>query len=329
METLTQIWESIVSFFRVNRGIKLVSLLLAILLWLYVVANNVYVYPIEVPIRVVNIPPGKTLASEIPESATIRFRGKGTILFKAMLTMPYSDIYLRLDLRRVDSTRTFRLPEYLSHSPGNFVISRGYNLEMVDLVRPEEITVRLDSTISRIIPVFSKLQVTPAPGYTQVGPVRFSPDSIMVTGPAMQVSQIDSIPTERRNFEQLDTREEGAIALINPDGELIHLSAKETHYLIDIQTISERKVTDIPIRIRNAPPNLDVTTAPSTVTLTLEGGSEYIFSLEPDNIPVYIDFAEIWEPDKTYYVPQVEPPQYVLRWRDMSPRQVEVVVRRE
>ncbi len=328
-ETLEQIWASIVSFFRINRGIKLVSLLLAILLWLYVVANNTYVYPIEVPIHVVNIPPGKTLASDVPKKVTARFRGKGTNLFKALITLPYSDIYLRLNLRHAENSETFYLSDYIQKTPDNFVVPRGYNLQMVEIVHPEAITVKLDKKISKKVPVFSRFQVNAAPGYTQVGPVDFQPDSVQISGPSSVVASIDSIITESRTFEQVDTREEGNVDLVNPNPDLLEMDQKEAHYLVDVQTISERKITDIPVRIINTPRHLEVTTAPSTVTLTVEGGSEYIFNLKPSDINVYFDFESDWNPDKAYYVPQVEPPRYVLRWRDMSPKQVEVVVRRK
>jgi len=328
-ETLEQIWDSIVSFFKVNRGIKLIALLLAILLWLYVVANNTYVYPIEVPIRVVNVPPGKTLASDVPKKVTARFRGKGTTLFKAIITLPYSDIYLRLDLRRVEKSETFYLSDYIQKTPDNFIIPRGYNLQLVEIVRPEVITVQLDEVGTKKVPVYSEIQVNAAPGYTQVGPVFFQPDSVQISGPAKVIESIDSISTERRDFEQADTREEGDVGLVNPSQDLIKMNQNETHFLIDVQTISERRITDIPVQVKNAPQHLEVTTAPSTVTLTVEGGSEYIFGINPSDVDVYFDYEAKWDPEKAFYVPQVEPPKYVLRWRDMSPNQVEVVVRRK
>jgi len=328
VEYLEQVWESIRRFFRVNPGVKLSSLLLAVLLWLYVVASNEYTYQLEVPVQIVNIRSDLTLAREVPSSVTARFRGSGVTYFKTVLSSAYSEFVMRLDARRVEGATDFYLQTYVSNHPDNFITPRGLNLELVEIVRPEVITVALDEEAERTVPIANRITVEPQAGYTMIGSISISPDSVTLEGPASRVEAVDSIVTEERKVALVDDPVNGMVSLHIPDPALLKASVQQVQYQADIQPISERRITDIPVEIVDAPDRLSVTSAPSTVSLTVEGGTEYIFNLEPEEVRVYIEFPEQWKPDESYYVPRVEPPDEVLRWRNMSPSRVEVVVRK-
>ena len=329
MDYLEEVWESVKRFFRVNPGVKLSSLLLAILLWLYVIASNAYTYQLEVPLRVVNIRPDLTLAQELPNSVTARFRGTGITYFKTVLSSAYSEFVLRLDARRVEGTTDFYLQSYVGNHPDNFVTPRGLDLELVEIVQPEVVSLQLESVEERMVPVRPRIQLTTQPGYALVGELEIMPDSVKLRGPANLVGQVDSLETEPEEVLGADDPVSGTVSLHIEHPGLVQLSVHQIRYQADIQPISERRMNDIPVEIRNAPDRLAVTAAPSTVSLTLEGGTEYIFDLKPADLSVYIDFPSQWNPDEDYYVPRVRMPEDVLRWRNMTPARIELVVRKE
>jgi len=325
-ETLHQFWNDLVEFFRVDRGVKIGSLLLAILLWLYVVTSNTYVYEMRVPLEVINVQPGKTLAEKVPEKVRARLRGTGITYFKTKLSLAYSDMALRLDVRRINTAEQFYLPQYVADHPDNFIIPRGLNLELVEIVSPERVEISLDKMAVKQVKVVHQVEVNLTPGYTQVGPVSIVPDSVRIRGPVSRVREIDSVITEKVVLAQVDNNIDGTARIRFPEPELIDAAVSNVRYSAEVQPISERRITDITIEARNVPSNLRVTTAPSTISLTVEGGSKYIYELKPSDIDVYFDYAEDWQPTKNKYVPHVEIQEQVLRYRDMSPARVEVMV---
>ena len=329
MELLQRVWEAIKRFVQVDTSVKIISLLLAMLLWLYVVTSNTYVYQIDLPVRVVNVPAGKTIANEIPQVVRARFRGTGVTYLKTMITRSYSDMSLRLDARRVQGETEFNLPDYIEAHPDNIILPRGLHLELVSIIQPESIRLELDDLGQKTLPVISRISIQTEPGYTLVGAVRIKPDSVTLEGPASQLPGVDSVRTGVVEIKQADDFVQGTVNLDIPKPRLFQASVRQVTYYGDVQTISERTLADIPVEVRNVPGRLTASTAPSTVSLTIEGGSQYIYNLTQADIQVYVDYAKQWNPRQNYYVPIVETPPDVLQWRDLVPKQVEIIVVRK
>ncbi len=326
MEALQKFLTSVGKFFKRDMSIKLGSFVLAVLLWLFVVTSNAYVYQLEIPLRIINVQEDKTLAEEVPETVTVQFRGSGITYFKAMITRPYSDMSLRIDVQRITNFYDYNLEDYLAEHPDNLNLPRGLNLELVDIVYPEVVHVQLDDVVEKTVTVTPNIELQTASGHVLVGSINIEPDSIMLRGPAERLAELDSIPTEDLNIDEADEQINGSLALDIPSQSLIQTSVQEVQYSADVQPISERVMQDIPVQVLNVEDNLDVSTAPSTVTLTIEGGSDYIYNLNASDINIFIDFQSDWNPNQNYYVPHVETPPDVLEWQNMNPKRVEVIV---
>ena len=76
-------------------------------------------------------------------------------------------------------------------------------------------------------------------------------------------------------------------------------------------------------------PNLRVFVNPRTVSLTITGGTEHIAGIRPEDIQVVLDFRRLWNPRQQFYEPSVSISGNLLEWRDLSPRNLELVVTRE
>ncbi len=97
----------------------------------------------------------------------------------------------------------------------------------------------------------------------------------------------------------------------------------------DIQSVSERIISEIPVKVVNVLPNLRLFVNPTTVALTVIGGVDRIADIESDDIIVTIDFAKQWISGKNYYEPTVKIPVDILEWQDLSPRNLELVVTKD
>ncbi|MEE9572457.1 MAG: hypothetical protein V3W20_05390, partial [Candidatus Neomarinimicrobiota bacterium] len=66
--------------------------------------------------------------------------------------------------------------------------------------------------------------------------------------------------------------------------------------------------------------------SPHTVSLTIIGGIEFIDSITPEDIQLTIDFNSEWDLNRQFYEPQIEVPNGVIDWQDLSPPNVELIV---
>ena len=83
------------------------------------------------------------------------------------------------------------------------------------------------------------------------------------------------------------------------------------------------------IKIINNIPGLVVRRNPSTVSLTIVGGVDYIAEVQPIDINVFINFTSEWSPKKQFYEPKVIVPAGIISWRDLTPRNIELAVAKE
>ena len=94
-----------------------------------------------------------------------------------------------------------------------------------------------------------------------------------------------------------------------------------------IQSISERIISEIPVKIINSNDDFRSFVSPQTVSLTVIGGTEFIANLEANDIIITVDFYD-WKPQQQFYSIDVSVPNDVIKWMDLSPQNIELIVTR-
>ncbi|MDZ7288605.1 MAG: hypothetical protein ONB44_03885 [candidate division KSB1 bacterium] len=294
-----------------NLRIKLVVGALATLFWFAVVTENVYEHEVDVPITVVNMPAGKTLATDLPRTARVRFEGKG----RALLVVLFSrDARVILDLAEVRRRHVFRLQRDMVH------LSRGgAELTPLQILSPDTVCVRLTNLIAKPLRIAADVKITTVPGYTLVQPWRLVPDSVTVSGPEEVIRRLDSVMTEHREFSEVQQSISQRLRLQSfPESLRVQLSVGTTHFSADIQKLIEVTLSEIPVQMQNVPGHLKITPIPSTLTLTLEGGEQLLLNLKREDIVAYIDYARIRDLAADGYPAYIRTPAGV-RYRDVKP----------
>jgi len=304
------------------------SISLAIVLWAFVVSNNQYSMVIEVPIEVRNLSEHKVLREEVPEIAKVKFEGSGRALFNARLFKNfYKDFKLVLDLERISEEYDFVLNSYYSTYPHKVVIPRNLHIEMIEVVFPREVHISLDEYMEKKVSIVSQFVIEPMSGYVQVGNVEFSPSEINIAGPKETIEQIAFVETVSDSLLMLESSSNG-MARLKPYDNLVEYSPEEIEYTVDVQPISQLIISEIPVLIENVPPELRVFVNPRTVSLTIEGGVDRIAEIKSEDIVVLINFQEQWTSNQQFYEPRIILPENILSWKDLSPRNVELVLTR-
>jgi hypothetical protein len=257
-------------------------------------------------------------------------KGPGRALFKTLLLKNFiSNFKLVIDLDRISEEYDFYLNEYYEHYPQKVVIPPSYELEYIEVVYPDSIHISLDEYMVKKLTVKAPLKINPAPGYTLVGNINIYPASIEVAGPREVIQEMKYVSTIKDTFLLQDFDIDVNLKVDNQTRSLVEYSQTTISIHQDIQSVSERIISEIPVKVINVLPNLRLFVNPTTVALTVIGGVDRIAAVNPKDILVTIDFAKQWISGKNYYEPTVSVPVDILEWQDLSPRNLELVVTKD
>jgi YbbR domain-containing protein len=166
-----------------NFGLKLISLVLAVGLWLAVAREPVAEVAVEVPVEFRDIPENLEINSEHVPNVQIRLRGPERIVHRVRS----SDVYATINLGGVKpGERTFDLAAQQIHQPTG--------LEVVQVV-PSEIHIAFDQRLTRQVPVQPRVIGTFAQGY-QIGQIVVDPSAITISGPKKRVEAVEAATTD-------------------------------------------------------------------------------------------------------------------------------------
>ena len=158
-----------------NLTAKVIALIMAIILWVYVMneQNPLVETSMEIPLEVRNLS-SSVMATDIPEVVRVKVRGPRAII----VGLVQKDIKAYLDLKGLEDGRNSLT--VTTNIPGN--------VELVE-VSPSDINFRLDTIVSRQVPVEAKITGTPATGGV-VAKISYSSTTVSVRGPSEVVDTV-------------------------------------------------------------------------------------------------------------------------------------------
>jgi YbbR domain-containing protein len=166
-----------------NFGIKLLSLALAVGLWLAVASDPPAEVAVDVPIVFRNISENLEISSENVPRAQIRVRGPQRVVRR----LQPADIYAEIDLSGMKpGERTFDMTAQQVHQPKE--------LEVVQVV-PNQLHLMFDTRLTRQVPVRPRAFGNFAAGY-QIGRLEAEPSSIKISGPRKRVEAVEAAITD-------------------------------------------------------------------------------------------------------------------------------------
>jgi len=299
----------------------------ALFLWIFVVSKDRYEMLFDFPIEARNLSAQKAYREELPPYVSVKLEGSGRDLFKAFLVQKYVGFKLVLDLESISQEYEFILDQYFKKYPEKIIIPSKYKLEFLEIIHPRKIKISLDDYSSKVVPVKSNLNFEILPGHIQVGSLLIYPNEIEIAGPSEDIKKINFIETKFDTLKKVKNSVNVDLDLFSL-GRLIKYSVDKVNIKIDFQEISERIISDIPVNVVNIPNDIRVFPSPQTVSLTIVGGFKRISKVISSDIKVIVDFNN-WNHLQQFYEPKVIPPEDILEWRDLSPKNLEIGVARE
>ncbi|MSO56350.1 MAG: hypothetical protein EXQ55_05425 [Acidobacteria bacterium] len=269
-----------------HAGLKVVSIALAILLWLMVSSQRALVERgLRIPLELQNLPENLEMVEPPQESVDVRVRGSADTLGRLVA----GDLVATVDLSSAQpGRRLFHLAPERVKAP--FAVA-------VTQVTPSSVAIRFEPSATRFVPIQASVEGEPAPGFI-VGRISADPPTVEIVGPESVLRRVTEAITEPLwvGAAKADVRSTVIVGVADQGVRL--KSAGNAVITIGIMPApEERQLTSVPVRARNLARGLTARITPSVVRVRVRGTKLAVDRVRDASIVVYVDLGGIGEGD--------------------------------
>lgn len=170
-------------FITKNPTLKIISLILAVILWVFVKSKSGGEVGLVVPLEFYRVPSNVIVTQVTDEAINVRVNGS----FMQLERLPTREIRARIDLSRArPGTNSFDI------LPDNFNIPRGLEVTQIS---PSSVKVELDRVMEKVVHVKPTVKGRPARGY-RIRKISVDPPYITLQGARSQLTALTEVSTE-------------------------------------------------------------------------------------------------------------------------------------
>ena len=260
-------------------GLKVLAIALSTLLWLTVAGEHVVERSLRVPLEFRNIPPQLEITGDPPDNVDVRLRGSSAVL------------------GRLDSGEVVAVVDLTGGRPGsrlfhlrNDEVRAPFGVEVAQVL-PSTVSLELEKSATRMLPVVPAVLGEPAPGFV-VGRRTAEPATVKVIGPESHVRALAEATTEPVNIAGSRERVRDVVTVGVTDASVRLDSSVSATVLVEVLPAPvEREVGGVPVRWRNLGSGMRAQVSPSVAKVSVRGRREALEELRADAIEAFVDLA--------------------------------------
>ncbi|MCB9476405.1 MAG: hypothetical protein H6683_01745 [Deltaproteobacteria bacterium] len=275
-----------------NAALKLLSLVFALALWIFVsIGQSLIEMPKGVPLTLRNLPKNLIRTSDIVNQIDIKVLGtsaqlRGIDNDKLSYEIDLSDAQPGTMSRKIIQTRIQGIPS---------------GVKITEIV-PSRVTITVSERIEKTVPVEVVTRGEVALGYV-VTEKTANPPLVRVSGAREEVEALNSIATEIVDIAGRKRNYTGTRALDVVGRHMNVLDTEDVKVRVKIdRDVTQRNFRDVPIVVRNT--ELKWTVKPTSLDLPLKGPADVLLRLTPETIRLAIDASGL-NPGKYKLKPKV------------------------
>lgn len=242
--------------------LKILSVFIALGMWIMVVSGHEETKEMTVPVKLINVSNGKVAIADYP-NVSINIKGAARL----MQSLANSDVLLDIDVAAFPNGQSIRriLPEDFKTPLG---------LEVVD-VKPAELRITLDNITAKDVRVLPSIIGEVKQGY-MVESITLKPNSVSVTGAKSILSKLENISTMPINLSERSENFVQNVVLKDYEGVTkIQPSSVEVRVKLR-ENMVEHEFTNVPVECMNLKSNLMVVNTPSLSYVKARGREDII-----------------------------------------------------
>ena len=268
---LDQIRQFFRQLFIENLLLKAISLIIAFMLWGFLMIEKKSEMALTIPIRVENIPAGLVMTEPPPTDVRVVVRGTRTQLSTLDSQVPYV----------IDLTASKAGLSVFDVVPEKIILPRG--LQIVHM-SPAQFTIRLSTAVRRNLPVALRFRGELPPGYS-LKKVTVNPEVITIDAAKEEISGLKSIESEPIDLSPLRGDVQLNTDLATGHLHIIDITTHSVEVLLDIEELQgERVIARVPVQI----PSGWRATGRNTVDVNVRGPVALLSNLTPASFSAFV-----------------------------------------
>jgi YbbR domain-containing protein len=269
-----------------NTGLKIVSVALAVLLWMMVSSQRASVERgLRIPLELQNLPENLEMVEPPQEAVDVRVRGTADALGR----ITPGELVASVDLSAAQpGRRLFHLSPERVKAPFSVVVTQ---------VTPSSLAIRFEPSATRIVPVVPSVEGEPAPGFI-VGTTTADPATVEVVGPESVLRRVTEAITEPLwvGGAKSDVR---SSVIVGVADEGVRLKTVRTA-VVSVSIVpapEERQLSAVAVRQRNLGAGLRARITPPVVSVRVRGTKEAVAKIRDTSVVAYVDLEGIGRGD--------------------------------
>ena len=259
--------------------LKALALVLAAVLWFTVAGEHVVERSLRVPLEFRNIPDAMEIVGNAPDSVDVRVRGSSAVLSR----IQPGEIMAVLDLSSARAgSRLFTIRADEVRAP--------FGVDVAQVV-PATLSLEIEKSAKRRVPVFPATEGDPAPGFV-VGRITADPGSVEIVGPDSRVRQVAEATTEPIVVTGARALVRDSVTVGIVDSSVRLSQPQSASVAVEIWPAPvERDLSDVPVRYRNLGTGLRANISPQLAHVSVRGSKETVAGLSGDAVQAFVDLA--------------------------------------
>lgn len=270
------------------------------LIWLLINLSKPSLSVVKYSIDYVGLAQNKILQEDPVKEISLLVKGSGFNLLSAN----FSDRKIKFFINNLqkESTNNFYLLTDSQQVEIQKQLPSGLSLQ--DVLQ-DTIFLKLGSLQSKKVPVVPNLDTTYKLGYNKSEAIKITPDSILISGPELQLKKIHNIQLEKLTLKEVSDNIKRKVAVIAPKVDKVKISANTTELSLNVDKFTEGEF-EIPVVIKNIPPNKKINIFPKKVRIIFKIVLKDFSKVTADSFEVVCDYEQAMENELNYLIPKLK-----------------------
>lgn len=193
-------------------------------------------------------------------------------------------------------------------------------------VLQDTIYLKLGSLARKKVPVVPNVTLKYIPGFDLSEPIQVKPDSVLVTGPELQLNKLQDVSTGLISLEEIDSDFSNKIDVVLPkELSKLKLAVREVVVSGKVDKYTEGEL-EVPFEVENVPFGIELNVFPKTVKVTYKVGLKDFGKVEKTSFKISCDYNYVLENKASYMIPKlIQKPNFVRSVKIM-PNSIEFLV---
>jgi len=265
--------EAIKNFFTQYSAEKVLALLITLILWTFSISRTLETRDYTVRLNIATSP-DYIIVSEPLEN--IQVRVQGSVFDFAGINE--KELVVRID---IPSRKPGKFTRFLDAK----MLPFGEKIK-VEKILPAEIVVRTAKKTERTVNIDPWLDGQPPVGWKITG-YEVSPEKVTVTGPEQEISEIDSVTTEKIVLGTLKGSVEKELDIVVPSTHISTVETKKAKVSIKlVRDIKTRNYDNVPIKLDSLE---TAVITPAVISVTIKAPRDVLDKLTTEGFSVFIN----------------------------------------